>query len=318
MVQQNIIEDNFERPGGQEARQSKTEHTKGGEKEARLYLKQMIDDNLLESASSRLSHRVSQTKGSREPLSDLRSRRCRATDCRGRLPARTCAASTSFSSSGSLRTPLKSITSSAAVGRSTFASSHAEIASGVSSEGCSISTSPSAAKRSARMSCSVRGSVLGTTSAGLRYARISQIVLYPAIATTRSARSRRGQGWVTNSRTCARGCCAASDLSEARDSAGMRGPVTTTPVPGFFARRNASASVNPSLPPPTRHRVIGLEPPSGSSASKSQRSASHSGSATSSGFRYPVKRTRWAMSSGKPYSLTVSYTLRSPYTQMRS
>src|SRR2546425_1731228 len=43
---------------------------------------------------------------------------------------------------------------------------------------------------------------------------------------------------------------------------------------------------------PTRHRVIGLEPPSGSSASKSQRSASRSGSATSSGFRYPVKRTR--------------------------
>src|SRR5436309_12626822 len=138
MVQQNIIEDNFERPGGQEARQSKTEHTKGGEKEARLYLKQMIDDNLLESASSRLSYRVSHTKGSREPLSDMRSRRCRrcrSTDCRGRLPARTCAASTSFSSSGSLRTPLKSITSSAAVGRSAFASSHAEIASGDRSEG---------------------------------------------------------------------------------------------------------------------------------------------------------------------------------------
>src|SRR2546425_8578383 len=82
MVQQNIIEDNFERPGGQEARQSKTEHTKGGEKEARLYLKKMIDDNLLESASSRLSHRVPQTKGSRELLSDMRSRRSRSTNCR--------------------------------------------------------------------------------------------------------------------------------------------------------------------------------------------------------------------------------------------
>src|SRR5437870_12958308 len=135
MVQQNIIEDNFERPGGQEARQSKTEHTKGGEKEARLYLKQMIDDNLLESGSSRLSYRVSHIKGSRGPLSEMRSRRCRATDCRGRLPARSCPASTSSSSSGSLRTPLKSITSSAAVGRSAFASNHAEIAWEVRSEG---------------------------------------------------------------------------------------------------------------------------------------------------------------------------------------
>src|SRR5207245_577269 len=135
MVQQNIIEDNFERPGGQESRQSKAEHTKGGEKEARLYLKQMIDDNLLESASSPLSHRVSHTKGWRDPLSDMRSRRCRSTGCRGRLPARTCAASTSSSSSGSLRTPLKSIIPSAAVGRSTFASNHAEIAWEVRSEG---------------------------------------------------------------------------------------------------------------------------------------------------------------------------------------
>src|SRR2546422_7224748 len=116
MVQQNIIEDNFERPGGQEARQSKTEHTKGGEKEARIYLKQMIDDTLLESASSPLCHCVSHTKGSREPLSDMRSRRCRSTECRGRHPARTRAVITSSSSSGSLRTPLKSITSSAAMG----------------------------------------------------------------------------------------------------------------------------------------------------------------------------------------------------------
>src|SRR5207245_10486478 len=108
IVQQNIIGDKFQLPGSQAARQSKTEHTKGGEKEARLYLKQMIDDNLLESASSRLSHRVSHTKGPREPLSDLRSRRCRATDCRGRLPARTCAESTSFTSSGTLPTPLQS------------------------------------------------------------------------------------------------------------------------------------------------------------------------------------------------------------------
>ena len=83
MVQQNIIEDNFERPGSQEARHSKTEHTQGSEKEARLYLKQLIDDNLLESASSPLWHRVPQTKGSRELLSDVRSRRSRSTDCRG-------------------------------------------------------------------------------------------------------------------------------------------------------------------------------------------------------------------------------------------
>src|SRR2546425_11855064 len=128
MVQQNIIEDNFERPGGQEARQSKTEHTKGGEKEARLYLKQMIDDNLLESASSPLWHCVSHTKGSREPLSDIRSTRCRSTECSGRHPGRTCAVITSSSSSGSLRTPLKSITSSAAMGRTAFASNHSEIA----------------------------------------------------------------------------------------------------------------------------------------------------------------------------------------------
>ena len=175
-----------------------------------------------------------------------------------------------------------------------------------------MSTSPSAANRTARMSCSVRGWVLGTTNAGLRYARISQIVLYPAIATTRSARPRSAQGSVTNSRTWVRGCSAASALSAALDSAGIRGPVTTTLVPGFFARRNASASGNPSLPPPTRHRSIGLEPPSGSNASKTRGSASRSGSATSSGFRYPVKRTRSAMSSGKPHALTVSYTRRSP------
>src|SRR5438093_13559919 len=128
MVQQHIIEDNFERPGGQEACEGKAEHAQGGEKEARLYLKQVVDDDLLESASSPLSHRVCHTKGSRKPLSDARSRRGLATEYSGRLPARTCAVSTSCSSPGSLRTPLKSITSSAAAWRSAFASNHAEIA----------------------------------------------------------------------------------------------------------------------------------------------------------------------------------------------
>src|SRR5947208_11721410 len=169
MVQQHIIEDHFERPGGQEACEGKAEHTQGGEKEARLYLKQVVDDDLLESASSPLSHRVCHTKGSRKPVSDARSRRGLSTEYSGRFPARTCAAvSTSCSSPGSLRTPLKSITSSAVVGRSAFASNHAEIAWEVRSEGWSMSTSPSAAMRAARMSCSVRGSDLGTTSAGLR------------------------------------------------------------------------------------------------------------------------------------------------------
>src|SRR5262245_34425019 len=134
--------------------------------------------------------------------------------------------------------------------------SHSLNACGVSLSGCSTSIKPRSRRRCARIICSV-SYTRGTMSACFSNESTSQIVLYPPMATIRSARWMSATGSARNSRTSQRGLRCARSSKHRRDSAGMYGPVRTRPVvlSGRSRAPNASARAYPSTPPPTTQRT---------------------------------------------------------------
>jgi hypothetical protein len=168
------------------------------------------------------------------------------------------------------------------------------------------------AKRRARVRCSALGPVRGISRVGVPALRSSTVVLYPAIATTRSARAMRPRPRILR-RTSTMVRSAACRCSACTSAVGMKGPVTTrnsalVDACTLSAAPSTLLSIRwASPPPPATTRTVGRAGSRSTGTALSRRARRCGSSHT-----YPQYVGRNARLLGQAYSSDTSSTSREP------